>query len=57
MLVEDAPELIGGNNDMQPIFQKEDRAGTVENDLISDANSKEKYYARRVQDTASERTA
>jgi hypothetical protein len=42
---------------MQPIFQKEDRAGTVENDLISDANSKEKYYARRVQDTASERTA
>jgi hypothetical protein len=34
---EPAQELIDGSINMQLIFPKEDRAGTVENDLIAEA--------------------
>ena len=36
-MVEPAQELIGGNKNIQLIFPKEDRALTVENDLIVEA--------------------
>jgi hypothetical protein len=34
MMVDAAQELIGGNKDIQQIIPKEDRAWTVENDLM-----------------------